>query len=111
MRAAPHPLPEDGAGVIMQSYLGVCELPGCSDFIFVPGTNDCHVFLIRTEETLERHLAYDSVMDFQVEAKILMVQTLIARARKFAEGVCSLGGFQHFDGECAPMTAGECMVS
>ena len=24
-----------------------------SDFFFVPGTNDCHLFLLRTEETLD----------------------------------------------------------
>jgi|NorSeaMetagenome_1021524.scaffolds.fasta_scaffold50700_2 soluble calcium-activated nucleotidase 1 len=109
MLAAPEPLPEDGTGVIMQSYLGFSELRGCSDFIFVPGTHDCHVFMIRTEETLDNVIStYASVID--LEGKILMAETLIARARKF-EGVCNLGGFQHFEGECAPATAGECVVS
>jgi len=37
MFAAPDPVPEDGAGVLMQSYLSFSELRGCSDFMFVPG--------------------------------------------------------------------------
>ena len=39
--------------VAMQEYLDFLALRGCSDFIYVPGTNDCHVFVTRTEETLE----------------------------------------------------------
>jgi len=40
--------------VHMQSYLVKSDLRGCSDFLFVPGSNDCHLFVIRTEETLGR---------------------------------------------------------
>ena len=76
---------------------------------FLPGTHDCHVFMLRTEETLDNVITtYASVMD--LEATILMAETVIARARKF-EGSCWLDGFKHFEGEAAPATAGDCVVS
>lgn len=128
---------------VQQSYLGFSELRGCSDFMFVPGSNDCHIFIMRviralvrlqllacldekehvvrllrcrcccccwlslvgsgsrahelrpwcglgqTEETLDNVITtYASVID--LEAKVLMAETIIARARKF-EGSCWLG--------------------
>jgi hypothetical protein len=42
----------------MQAYLGFSELRGCSDFFFVPGTRDCHIFLMRTEETLQNVIRF-----------------------------------------------------
>lgn len=109
MLAAPEPIAPDGTGVLMQSYLGFTELRGCSDFMFVPGTHDCHVFVMRTEETLDNVItSYASVID--LEAKVLMKETVIARARKF-EGACWLDGFKHFDGSALPAAAGECAIS
>ena len=61
-------------------------LRGCSDFLFVPGTNDTHVFAIRTEETIDGSGAtFVSVVD--LEAKVLMPEKLLAKDRKF-EGTC-----------------------
>jgi hypothetical protein len=37
---------------VLQSYLGFSELRGCSDFMFVPGSNDCHIFVMRVMCTL-----------------------------------------------------------
>jgi len=59
---------------------------GCSDFFFVPGTNDTHIFLIRTEETINGDLAtLASVID--VTGAVLMEETQFAAGRKF-EGCC-----------------------
>jgi len=75
---------------------------------YLPGTHDCHVFMLRTEETFDNVITtYASVMD--LEATILMAETVIARARKF-EGSCWLDGFKRFEGEAALATAGDCVV-
>merc|ERR1712185_801677 len=64
MLAAPEEASAEGETVAMQEYLTFAELRGCSDFLFVPGTNDAHVFVIRTEETLDGVLStYASVID------------------------------------------------
>ena len=69
----------------MQEYLDFLALRGCSDFIYVPGTNDCHVFVTRTEETLEGDLStYASVIDLQ--GNVLMAEFKFGIERKF-EGV------------------------
>ena len=34
---------------MIQVNLPVQPNRGCSDFCFVPGTNDCHVLVLRTE--------------------------------------------------------------
>ena len=110
MLASPDPVAGDGTGVIMQRYLGFSELRGCSDFMFVPGTRDCHVFILRTEETLDNVItSYASVID--LEGTILMAETVVARARKF-EGACWVGGFKHFAGDELPATSGgDCVIS
>ena len=69
-------------------YLEFCDLRGCSDFLFVPGSNDCHIFVIRTEETLEGVLStYASVID--LEGKVLMPEAVFQTERKF-EGVAEV---------------------
>ena len=51
------------------------DLRGCSDFLFVPGSNDCHVLVLRTEESLEGDLAtYAAVID--LNGKVLMKETV-----------------------------------
>ena len=66
-------------------------LRGCSDFIFVPGTNDTHIFVIRTEETIDGEVStYCSVID--VAGTVLMPETQFAKQRKF-EGCCVIDGF------------------
>ena len=83
-----------GEGVIMQPYLTKSDLRGCSDFLFVPGTNDCHIFLIRTEESLDNVVStYASVIDLQ--ARCLMAEVKIATERKY-EGAAWVGGFGPF---------------
>lgn len=99
MLAAPDSIgAEPGGGgddvVHMQSYLSKLPLRGCSDFLFVPGTNDCHIFLIRTEEALDGTTAtYAAVID--LEGRVLMEEVAIAQSRKF-EGVAWVSGFGHF---------------
>jgi soluble calcium-activated nucleotidase 1 len=62
------------------------QLRGCSDFFFVPETNDTHIFAIRTEETIGGDLlTFASVFD--LEGNMLMKERDVAGNRKF-EGVC-----------------------
>jgi soluble calcium-activated nucleotidase 1 len=85
MLSLPSAAAEDGSDVAMQEYLDFLALRGCSDFIYVPGTNDCHVFVTRTEETLEGDLStYASVVDLQ--GNVLMAEFKFGIERKF-EGV------------------------
>ncbi|KAJ1489725.1 apyrase-domain-containing protein, partial [Baffinella frigidus] len=87
MLAAPDFLP--GAGInpeygncLMQPYLGFLDTRGCSDFLFVPGSNDSHIFLMRTEESMEGTLtSYSSVID--LAANVLMAESKIMDDRKF----------------------------
>jgi soluble calcium-activated nucleotidase 1 len=84
----------DGGKVLMQPYLSKSDLRGCSDFLFVPGTNDTHLFVIRTEESLEGVITtFASVVD--LEANVLLEECEIAQDRKF-EGAAWVGGFGPF---------------
>jgi len=86
--------PPSGAGILMQPYLTKMNQRGCSDFLFVPGSNDCHIFLLRTDESLDGDIAtYAAVID--LEANVLMAETLIAKNRKF-EGAAWVNGFGPF---------------
>jgi hypothetical protein len=72
--------------VVAQPLLTFKELRGCSDFFFVPDTNDTHLFAIRTEETRQGDVhTFASVLD--LEGNILMEEKQVAGNRKF-EGVC-----------------------
>ena len=83
-----------GESVLMQPYLTKTSLRGCSDFLFVPGTNDTHIFLLRTEESLDGVVStFASVID--LEATVLMAEVLIASERKF-EGAAWVGAFGPF---------------
>jgi len=95
MMAAPDALSHDeGDKVHMQGYLTKSDLRGCSDFLFVPGTSDCHLFVLRTEETLDGVITtYGSVID--LTTKVLMEEVTIAENRKF-EGAAWVGGFGPF---------------
>ena len=85
---------KEGSEVIMKPYLMKYNTRGCSDFLFVPGTNDCHIMMIRTEESLDNVVStYASVID--LEANVLMDETLVASERKF-EGAAWVGGFGPF---------------
>lgn len=95
MMAAPDGLdPNGGDKVYLQAYLDKFQQRGCSDFLFVPGTNDGHLFVIRTEESLEGVITtYGSVID--LTAKVLMEEMVIGEDRKF-EGCAWVGGFGPF---------------
>jgi soluble calcium-activated nucleotidase 1 len=100
----------DYADCLVQPYLGFLELRGCSDFLFVPGTNDCHLFVMRTEESLDGVIStYSSVIDLQ--GRVLMRESKIAEDRKF-EGAAWVGGWASFVGPGAPPSApgGGCPV-
>ena len=72
--------------VVVKPMLTFMLLRGCSDFFFVPGTNDCHIFAIRTEETIAGDvLTFASVFD--LEGTVLLEEKQVASNRKF-EGVC-----------------------
>eukprot|EP00930_Biecheleria_cincta_P002325 TRINITY_DN103336_c0_g1_i1.p1 TRINITY_DN103336_c0_g1~~TRINITY_DN103336_c0_g1_i1.p1 ORF type:complete len:426 (+),score=75.85 TRINITY_DN103336_c0_g1_i1:161-1438(+) len=93
MLAAPENPSE--SDVIMQSYLTMSPQRGCSDFVFIPGTGDCHILVIRTNESLDNELStLVSVID--LEANVLMPEQLIAKDRKF-EGLALLDGFMSVD--------------
>jgi len=71
-----------GAKCLIQPYLEMLPTRGCSDLIFVPGTNDCHVLLLRTDESQGGGpRSYASVID--LEGKVLMPEKLLAENRKF----------------------------
>jgi len=85
MLACTEPPAADGSNVAMQECLDFRELRGCSDFLFVPGSSECHLFVTRTEESLDGVLAtYATVIDLQ--ANVLMSERVIGQSRKF-EGV------------------------
>ena len=79
----------------MQDILGCTGgKRGCSDFLFIPGTHDCHIFILRTEETIEDEInTYASVID--LEGRTLMAECLVGKNRKF-EGAAWMGGVAHF---------------
>lgn len=69
-------------GMIARTMLEFKDLRGCSDFIPVPGTNDCHLFVLRTEETLDNVISsYGSVVD--LEGNVLMPEIKISAGGKF----------------------------
>ncbi len=91
MIAAPAELMESSSSgsaagaCLVQPYLGMAPTRGCSTFLFVPGTSDCHMLLLRTEETHDDQLrTYASVID--LESRVLMSERLLRAARKY-EGV------------------------
>ena len=54
----------------------------CSDFLPVPGTNDCHFFVLRTEETLDNVISsYGSVVD--LDGSVLMEEQIVSQGGKF----------------------------
>ena len=75
------------ASVIAMPVLDMYAVRGCSDFFFVPGTNDTHIFMTRTEESEEGVLTFASVVD--LSGAVLMEEHEIAKNRKF-EGACLL---------------------
>ena len=109
MAASPDPVAEDGSGVILQKYLGFLEQRGASDFLLVPGTKDCHVFVIRTEESLDGVIStFSSVID--LEGNTLMAEKPIGEDRKF-EGAAWVNGWGAFDGAAQPASSGECVIA
>ena len=76
---------------IAKPALTFLPLRGCSDFLYVPGTNDSHIFVIRTEETIDGEVGtFCSVID--IAGKILMPEVLFGKQRKF-EGCCLIADF------------------
>jgi soluble calcium-activated nucleotidase 1 len=107
MLASPEPIAEDGSSVILQKYLGFLEQRGTSEFLFVPGTNDCHLFILRTEESFDGVMStFASVID--LEGHLLMAEVVIGNKRKFegAAWVGNWGPFKNEKGCIAPPTAG-----
>ena len=83
-----------GASCLIQPYLGFLPMRGCSDFMFVPGTQDCHILVLRTEESMDGVInSFASVMD--IAGTVLMVEQRLTEDRKF-EGCCWLGGWGGF---------------
>ena len=83
-----------GASCLVQPYLGFLPMRGCSDFMFVPGTQDCHILVLRTEESMDGVInSFASVMD--IAGTVLMVEQRLTEDRKF-EGCCWLGGWGGF---------------
>jgi len=99
-----------GSTCLLQPYLGMLPMRGCSDFMFVPGTNDCHLFLLRTEESHDGIInTFASVID--LEGKVLMAEHKLTADRKF-EGCTWLGGWGGFEGAgAAPSASGDCVIS
>jgi len=103
MLSCPEVPEADGSNVLTQDYLSKSELRGCSDFLFVPGTKDTHIFMTRTEESLDGVVStFASVID--LEANCLMAETKIASERKF-EGAAWVGGFGPFP-QAGPSSSG-----
>ena len=83
-----------GASCLVQPYLGFLPMRGCSDFMFVPGTQDCHILVLRTEESMDGVInSFASAMDLQ--GTVLMAEQKLTEDRKF-EGCCWLGGWGGF---------------
>ncbi|KAH8054561.1 guanosine-diphosphatase [Aureococcus anophagefferens] len=81
----------DASKVIAKPALTFLPLRGCSDFLCVPGTNDSHIFVIRTEETIDGEVGtFCSVID--IAGKVLMPEMLSGKQRKF-EGRCLIADF------------------
>lgn len=71
--------------IILQDVLSFSTLRGTADLKFVPGTNDTHICLVRTEETLDNVVSsYLSIVD--ITGKVLMDEVKIATGRKI-EGI------------------------
>ena len=76
--------------VIAAPRLDFLRLRGCSDFFFLPGTMDTHLFVTRTEEVDGGGVTtFASVID--LEGNILMPEARIKSERKF-EGVAIIDG-------------------
>ena len=83
---------------IAKPALTFLPLRGCSDFLYVPGTNDSHIFVIRTEETIDGEVGtFCSVID--IAGKILMPEVLFGKQRKF-EGCCLIADFMKTKPAC-----------
>jgi soluble calcium-activated nucleotidase 1 len=56
---------------------------GCSDFSFIPGTNDCHMIVLRTEEEAGQHslITFASVIDLR--GNVLMDEEKVRGHRKY----------------------------
>merc|ERR1719161_1627913 len=69
---------------------GLLPLRGCSDFFFVPGSADCHLFVLRTEETIAGDVeSFASVVD--LSGAVLLPEARVGAAGRKFEGVCCLG--------------------
>lgn len=80
-----------GASCLVQPYLGLLPTRGCSDFMFVPGTQDCHLLMIRTEESADGVInSFASVIDLQ--GVVLMGEQKLNEDRKF-EGCTWVDGW------------------
>ena len=83
-----------GASCLIQPYLGFLPMRGCSDFMFVPGTHDCHLLVLRTEESVDGVISsFAAVMD--LEGAVLMAEQKLTDDRKF-EGCCWVGDWGGF---------------
>ena len=85
----------DADAVLVSEVLTANPVRGCSDFLFIPGTSDCHMFVIRTEEIKDVVRTYASVIDFA--GRVLMPEQLVSDGRKY-EGVEVLSTSK--DGSC-----------
>ena len=85
----------DADAVLVSEVLTANSIRGCADFLFIPGTSDCHLLIIRTEETDDMVRTYASVVD--LEGRELMAETLVSDGRKY-EGVELLN--TNSDGSC-----------
>ena len=91
-------VPESGGGIwsnwqdgsiIIAPVLSFDPDRGCSDIFFVPGTGDCHLFILRTAESevkcesgvSSKVATYASVID--LSGNVLMPEQLIGDERKF----------------------------
>ena len=80
-----------GASCLIQPIIGFLPMRGCSDFMFVPGTQDCHILVLRTEESMDGVInSFASVID--IAGTVLMVEQKLTEDRKFV-GCCWLGGW------------------
>jgi hypothetical protein len=85
--------------VLVREVLTANPIRGTSDFRFIPGSSDCHLLILRTEEVDVGVHTYVSVVDLQ--GQVLMAETMVSDCRKY-EGcelidVLSGGGWEHRD--------------
>lgn len=70
---------------------------GCSEFLFIPDTADCHILLVRTEERRRGPKEYDDLHTYlsviDLAGNVLMEETSCGSDRKF-EGATWLGAFK-----------------